>query len=217
MIIARSSQKRGFTLLELILSSGIVAILMLALYTALHTAYKARLAMNAQAEKVRSARVALDLVEQDLRSILPPGGTFAGPFTGTANEIDCYCLSRDYGQDTNPLADGMRLVDVLMDTSGGAPALVQKVTRNLLPAAAVEPTTEIIATNVTAFSARYYDGADWSDSWDSTEQNDTLPKAVEITVTVRPNLPEPAYSLSRTIPLSCATVSDSGGTTIKGF
>jgi len=106
--------RRGFTLLELILTAGIVAILMLSLYTALHTAYKARAALNTASARVRTARIALDLIEQNLKSVMPPNASttatavLAGPFQGTQNEIDLYCLAHDFGNDNDPLSDGMR-------------------------------------------------------------------------------------------------------------
>jgi len=206
--------RRGFTLLELILAAGIVAILMLSLYTALHTAYKARAAMNTASARVRTARIALDLIEQNLKSALPPNArttataVLAGPFQGTQNEIDLYCLAHDYGNDTDPLSDGMRYVTIMMDSSTATTAvngqaLVQKVTRNLLPAAPVDPVEETLATNVTAFTVRYYDGVNWADTWDSTQQNNALPVAVEVTVTVQPSAKDQPYTLMRTIALPC--------------
>lgn len=202
---ARTSHHRGFTLLELILASGIVALLMLSLYTALHAAFQARMVMNTQTAKVRAARVALDLIEQDLKSIMPPSTTavLAGPFISSANEIDCYTLGRDYGQDNNPQADGMRYVSVMMDSSAGAPALVRKVTRSLITSGASQPTTEVIASDVTAFAVSYYDGSTWADTYDSTAANDALPIAVRVTVTVQALPTDQPYSMSRLIPLSC--------------
>ena len=212
----RPRRQNGFTLLELILSSFIIALLMLSLYTALHTAYKARTVMNTASAKVRSARAALDLIEQDLRSVQPPStvDVLAGPFEGTDSEIDFNCLARDYGKDADPLSDGMRYVSILMDSSTGTQALVQKVQRNLLPAAAADPVNEIIATNVTAFSVRYYDGTDWATEWDSTQENNTLPVAVEVTVTVQPSPTDPPFTLIRTVAIPCGVnVNNSSSTT----
>ena len=212
-------RRSGFTLLELILASGIVALLMLSLYTALHTAYKARIAMNSAAARVRSARVALDLIEQNLRSTQPPStlGVLAGPFEGTQNEIDFFCLARDYGQDASALSDGPRYINVLMDTTNGSQVLVQKVQRNLLPAAAADPADEIIATKVTAFSVRYYDGSDWATEWDSTQLNNTLPVAVEVTITVQPTPADPPYTLARTIAIPCGVNVNNSTPTSAGF
>lgn len=41
----------------------------------------------------------------------------------------------------------------------------------------------VIAEYISGFNIRYYDGTDWVDEWDMSEQN-SLPKAIEITLSV---------------------------------
>lgn len=47
---------------------------------------------------------------------------------------------------------------------------------------------KLVAREVSALTFRYYDGGQWLEEWDSTARNE-LPKAIEITITLRDELP----------------------------
>jgi hypothetical protein len=66
--------------------------------------------------------------------------------------------------------------------STGERALARRVVSNLLSPTPVDPDNEILARGVRSFNLRYYDGAQWWNSWDSTLENDSLPAAVEVTL-----------------------------------
>jgi uncharacterized membrane protein YgcG len=62
--------------------------------------------------------------------------------------------------------------------------LVREVTTNLLAPKEVEPEEQILCRDVTSLNFRYYDGDGWVDDWDSTEDANSLPKAVEVEIEV---------------------------------
>ena len=210
-------KRSGFTLLELVLSMSIAAMMALALYSAMYAGFKARTSAQMQMRDIRSATVALDLIEQDLQSILPPGGTLAGPMVGyamgspgrEANSLDFYCLGRDRGAN-DVFSNGFRRVQFVLRTDGTSPVLVRKVTRNLLAPVVAEPVEEILATDVVAFSVRFFDGTTWQDEWDSTLQSDALPTAIEVTIRKAPDrhTAATAYSVTRLVRLPCAVPLD---------
>ena len=220
------TRRRGFTLLELIIATAMVAMLTLALYTGLVTAFRAQALASRQGDATRQAKAALDLIEQDLRSILPPkDGGLAGPFLGQdvgvggdAGIIDFYTLGSDYGRTDTPLGDGFRHVKyaLLADgtiTTAGKPAnmLVRGVVRAVANTAEGDPENETLARNVAELTVRYYDGAAWYDTWDSTQQSNGLPLAVELTIAIGdPTTADPqhAYKLTRMIRLSCGLTPD---------
>jgi prepilin-type N-terminal cleavage/methylation domain-containing protein len=226
----RRRRQSGFTLLELILALGMVAMLTLTLYMGLTVTVRAKERAFAAVAPVRTALLAADLVRQDLESVLPCKQLLAGPFIGTsqngADILDFYCLGSDVGWHAAPVAEqgltpaqggdvpwseGPRHVVLYLDTSSQPPSLVRSVTRNLLAPTVPPPDDEVLCRNVRSFTVRYYDGTDWQDSWDSTTLGDILPQAVELTFeAVIDDQPKPGqqpvvYKVTRVFPLACAT------------
>lgn len=107
---------------------------------------------------------------------------------------------------------------VLVPPGSNDHVLVRRVTRNLLSPQPVTPDDEVICRHVASFNLRYYDGTEWQDSWDSTQQTNELPVAVEVTLELDPpaNQPlnQPAKKFIRIFPVVCSTlVNDSNTTT----
>jgi len=181
----------AFTLLEVLVATALISILAGSLYATLGIAFKARRSALASVEPVRKADLALGLLGEDLRSAAVPNGILAGPFVGqdAADDLGHGADSLAfYGTTRSPeAAEGIgdiKKVELLCEPSGDGKTqvLVRCVTANLLPPTAVEPQREIICRNVYAFNLRYFDGADWLDTWDSTTVNNVLPSAIEVTL-----------------------------------
>ncbi len=78
----------------------------------------------------------------------------------------------------------------------------------------VDPDVEVICRGVAGFKLEYYNGSPTPvNSWDSTAQDNTLPNAVAVTITLnRPNGNmrnekdgQPCYTFTRIIPMPCST------------
>lgn len=205
--------RRGFTLLELVLSMGMIAMMALTLYTSLSVAFKARGSMEAQTLSVREASVVMDLLQQDFQSVLKPNGIMAGSFVGyamgtsgaEADSVTFCSLGSDAGVDS-PFADGMRKIELTLTTDGNTPVLVRRVQRNLLAPSVKTPQDEILSRNVTAFSVQYFDGSSWYTEWDSTLHDNTLPVALNVRIVLKiteNNGQIRNYQVHRIIPLAC--------------
>ena len=99
--------------------------------------------------------------------------------------------------------------------------LVRRVTRNLLAPQSVVPDDEVICRHVASFNLRYYDGTVWQDSWDSTQQTNELPVAVEVTLELEAAVDaprnQPGKKFIRYFPIVCSTlVNDANATTTTG-
>lgn len=99
----------------------------------------------------------------------------------------------------------------LTDINSPQYLLVRSVTRRLLAPVTPQPSRQVIARHVRAFVVRFYDGTQWLDTWDSTTLDNTLPLAVEITLTIDTPTGNGAtaaqdkpYTLVRIYPLACA-------------
>ena len=206
-------------MLELLLASAMVTMIGLTLYAAMGIGFRARGSAANQVSAMREAAVAMELVQQDLQSVVKPGGVLAGSFVGyamgsadvKADSLEFHALGRDAGDIDSPLADGVRRVELALRTDVSPPVLVRHVERNLLALAQQEPEDEILARNVRSFGVRYYDGYSWLTEWDSSLQSHALPLAVELTIELnepRPNDATKPYRLTQIVPLSCGQIAE---------
>jgi prepilin-type N-terminal cleavage/methylation domain-containing protein len=112
------------------------------------------------------------------------------------------------------VGDGeIKMVELTVITPDGSNdhVLVRRVTRNLLSPQQLTPDDEVICRHVSSFNVRYYDGTSWQDSWDSTQQNNELPAAVEVTLELEPlngDLNSPPLRFIRMFPIPISTVAN---------
>ena len=81
---------------------------------------------------------------------------------------------------------------------------MRRATRNLLAPTTPEPTEQTICRHVISLNFSYFDGTGWYDEWDSTQQDNRLPVAVEIALQLRP--PRAAASLPSNEELEAHTI-----------
>ncbi|HEY7087382.1 MAG TPA: type II secretion system protein GspJ [Tepidisphaeraceae bacterium] len=116
--------------------------------------------------------------------------------------------------DDNPTAEGIRRVDWGLRTDVTPSVLVRRVTRNLLAPTDVDPEEQVICRNVKSFSVKYFDGQDWYEDWDSTQQQDNaIPLLVQVDLVINQE-PTPqqqrtgqdpgTYHVNKVIPIPCA-------------
>jgi len=144
----------------------------------------------------------------------------AGPFEGQQgtgsgpNEIDD--LTFFTTADSPDHADGngeMKMVELTAGVPQGSNSsdlcLLRRVTNNLLPTSqTITPDEEILCRGVTGVTFQYFDGTNWNPSWDSTEEDNDLPAAVQVTLTIttrQSNGQTGSATYTRVFPLSCST------------
>lgn len=212
-----SRLRGGFTLLELIVAMAMIAIVAASLYAALAIAFKARRSARAQTEVVGSAMIALDVVEQEFRSAVPPEGTLTAPFVGSMQRIGLgsiatvsFCtmgrdpVAIDESGNVNPFFDSPRWVELSAVSTGDDLTLIRRIQRNLLTESAFEVEEEPLITGLASFEVRYFDGYEWLEEWDSELQGGVMPQAVKISLEFdqpAPSDPERNYRLRQVIPL----------------
>jgi type II secretion system protein J len=190
----RPSQPRGFSLLELILVMGMVAIITLSMYNAINVANKAKRSASDAVEPARAASIAADLIKSDLENVLPlkapPAmayefvGQHQGGGTGDADTVEFFTMGKDESAQDQPLSDGVRKIVLLLHTDTNPPVLVRQITRDLISQEQQQPEEEVLCRGVRSFSLRYYDGTQWQETWDSTTVGDALPLAVSFTLDI---------------------------------
>lgn len=181
----------AFTLLELLIAMTMMSIIALSLYTSMSIGFKARESAESRVEKGRAGEIAVELIRGMLTSSLIPNGILAGEFEGE-DERDEYGYDADtlvfYTADYNPAEDELACdiekvelgMSVREDTEERV--IIRKITTNLLSPKTLYPEEEVLCGGVRSWNLRYYDGNDWVDEWDSSDNDNALPKAVEITI-----------------------------------
>lgn len=227
MVIRRKSIMSAFTLLEMLLALAMMSMLATSLYVSLHTGFKARESAEATLAPARAAGIAMELLREDIESALPPRGILAADFVGVDGITDD-------GEDGDTLVfhssahvpeEGERACDVRKTElaiesldDGTQRALLRKITTNLLAPTVPEPREEVLCRGIRGFNVRYFDGAEWLDSWDSTAQDDVLPSAVEVTLHVdvpgRDPSPSGGYQFTRVFLLQCGGATAGEGTRV---
>ncbi len=105
-------------------------------------------------------------------------------------------LAQASGQTPNPLSPTASACDIRMvtyslvpqpnDTTGQLFILQRSITTDLLAPEAPPPELDNICDNVLALNFQYFDGTNWWPNWDSTQQDNTLPTAVQVTLQLQP-------------------------------
>ena len=191
----------GFTLLELLVAMSLMVVASACLYSSLYTSFKAKRSAERMLYPMETAQAALDMLEQDLRGVVVGGeddpNVLAGPFEGIddrigivrdADQITFYSTNHQINGDTTRISGGLGLIELVIEKEPDTDSylLVRKVTDNILSQDSQAPVEEILCRHVHSLNVRYYDGLRWYDKWDSTDQMDAGPLAVEVTLELEP-------------------------------
>lgn len=216
----------------------IVVVLAQSLYVSLDVALKAKRSADAAIAPIRAVGSAADLISKDFDSLMLPNPEsnnlestvlyVAGPFTavaeGSGDNSSTWVQFTTIGSDGIPdilHSEGARRVEIGLRTDISPPALVRRVTRNVLATVEQEPEEEVLCRNVKSFGLQFYDGIDWYDDWDSTLLEGAVPTVVQMEILLEvPNFQmageQPnTYRLSRFIPLAVGQPVDLTQTTTQ--
>jgi prepilin-type N-terminal cleavage/methylation domain-containing protein len=160
----------------------------------------------------------------------PAGWVLAGPFEGTqaqgAGGMETDDLVLFTTADATPHVDGngeIKMVELTVEQPQGSSdeCLVRRVTSNLTQEEPAKPDEEILCRGVTGFSLQYFDGSEWNPTWDSTQEDNTIPAAVQVTLNIsRPYNNGQPHTLvfTRVFPISCSNAAmDSNVSTATGL
>jgi prepilin-type N-terminal cleavage/methylation domain-containing protein len=208
----------GFTLMELMLSLALLALIMIILYGSFHAVVASKLHAEVRVESDQQARTLMWLMARELRGavftpLIPShvlmvgqasrqGGmpldsiTFATLDPSHRRALDGFSAEENvtYSAVPNPKHRGWFLW-----TRSQRSGLIQTANPPTLP-----PT--VLATNVLSVHFRYFNGFQWLEVWDSTSSpaGQSLPQAISIELQMASGR-QPVY-LSTMITLPMATI-----------
>jgi type II secretion system protein J len=195
-------RQTGFTLMELLVAMSLMVVASACLYSSLYTGFRARESAEKILIPLQAAKIAMDMIKQDLRgAVVGPDedpNILAGPFFGeddrTGANVDTdvvtfFSSHHEINGDEERITCGIGMIEfsLIEPVKEDTYTLVRYVTDNLQTEDEQEPVEEVLCRNVRALNFRYYDGLRWYEDWDSTEQWDALPVAVEVMLEMEPH------------------------------
>lgn len=238
-------RRSGFTLIELLLAVAIFAVVLLAIQSVFFSALTLRNRTVSQLDNALPLDRALEILKRDLTSLVPPGGTFSGPFqSATSTRAGLGPASTASTNNQSTLLPGRVVSPVIHTASGiiddwkpwaeisrvtyylGTPTnhdagldLYRAVTRNLLPIVEDQPEHQWLLGGVEALQFLYFDGLQWLESWDSDTAPTPLPGAVKVQLwlTVSRESPRPTSShpIELIVPIQVQTASSDSESTTE--
>jgi len=185
----------GFTLVEIIIATSIMAILLVAIHTAFYSALGLREKTIDSIEAGLPFEQALQTMQRDLANlVISTNGTFFGPLqtTNPTNTLPGQ-VGPDFYSSGGEL-DGVvpwgnvEKIDYLLSAPTNGPHgpgqdLIRAVTRNLLPVNPPPMPDEkhALLSGVQSLTFLYYDGSQWEAAWDTTQQTN-LPLAIKVQI-----------------------------------
>jgi prepilin-type N-terminal cleavage/methylation domain-containing protein len=197
--------RRGFTLIEVVISASLMALIMVSAYLCLNAAFSGRKEIEPRLEIIQNARVAMAIMTADLRAACPLSKDY--DLIGMPRTLgDVQADNLDFAtHNYTPKHPGegdfcQESFFVQRNRQTGLYSLWRR--RN--PRIALDPLSggsiEEIATGLAGLKLEYFDGFDWSDSWGDTSSDDKaqtslrqksnlqgMPQAIRITLMLDSN------------------------------
>ncbi|MBA4150285.1 MAG: prepilin-type N-terminal cleavage/methylation domain-containing protein [Verrucomicrobia bacterium] len=202
-IRAVHSKASGFTLIELVISSAVAAMILVGAYMCLSAGLAGQKLIEPRSEVTQNARVAMAIISADLRSACPLSTEF--DFLGMARTMDDIeadnldFATHNYAPRRPGEGDFCQLSYFLEKDEEGRFNLWRR--RN--PVIGLDPleggTREEIARDLRGLRFEYFDGLDWYDDWGNLETRKSkdpsdeepnlsgMPEAVRITLMFDPS------------------------------
>jgi prepilin-type N-terminal cleavage/methylation domain-containing protein len=195
----------AFTLIEVMISSALMALILVSAYLCLGAGFSAQKLIEPRAEIIQNVRVALALMSADLRAACPLSKTddFLG-MTRTVGDIEADNLdfaTHNYTPRRAREGDFCQESFYLdKDLETGQFSLWRRRNPTIALDALSGGSKEEIAKGVAGLKLEYFDGTDWHDSWGEAKSSDKkqnsasekdnlsgLPEAVRITLLMDSN------------------------------
>lgn len=200
---------KAFTLIEMLLTVAICAIVLLAINGVFATAIRLRDKTSEAVAEAIPVNRALEVLSRDLKGAVGPGGYLAGDFrcgvqaTGATMGLsgEAGSAGLDFYTSTGAISDAAPwgdLQEVLYqlkapsDPDQTGMDLVRCVNRNLLATTTQTPEIQCLLRQVQTLEFECYDGSQWRTTWDTSATDTNLPLVVRVRIQLAPRPGEPS-------------------------
>jgi type II secretion system protein J len=221
---------KGFTLIEMLLTVAICAIVLLAINGVFATAVHLRDKTSDAVEEALPVTRALEILYRDLKGAVGPGGYLAGDFrcgvqaTGATMGLsgEAGSAGLDFYTTTGVISKAAPWGDLQevfyelkspSDQNQTGMDLVRCVNRNLLAMTTQTPAIQRLMGNVQTLEFECYDGSQWRNTWDTSASDTNLPLVVRVRIQLVPQPGEAAGNrqpVEMIVPLVSPLVSQTG-------
>jgi type II secretion system protein J len=193
---SRTGDRRGFTLIELILSIGAAALILIVANQVLFTSLRLRDRVSDAVEAAAPLELALDTLRLDLQGAVTPktNGLMSGSFRAgnLSSTVNSQPVSLEFNTTTGtmrpaePWGAVQRVSYGLRNSVDGGPGamdLYRGITRNLLSLSTPEVEDQLLLRDVLRMDVESYDGLQWQSQWDTSDTSGlttNLPVAVRV-------------------------------------
>ena len=193
---SRTGDRRGFTLIELILSIGAAALILIVANQVLFTSLRLRDRVSDAVEAAAPLELALDTLRLDLQGAVTPktNGLMSGSFRAgnLSSTVNSQPVSLEFNTTTGtmrpaePWGAVQRVSYGLRNSVDGGPGamdLYRGITRNLLSLSTPEIEDQLLLRDVLRMDVESFDGLQWQPQWDTTDTSGittNLPVAVRV-------------------------------------
>jgi prepilin-type N-terminal cleavage/methylation domain-containing protein len=187
-MIGRAPLRRGFTLVELLLTTSLVAVIVIEAGMILRTASRAYGRLQDQAAAAATAEDALWLIGRDTVHVACPTDPARPPVVAADTGSDNAVLLRL--RMTGSAVSGRRaqVVDYFVYSEDADRRLLvrrsEPIRHGPADAESHQVAWEILADDVAGFDVRFFDGRTWTDGW-IRAADAALPTLIEATLTIR--------------------------------
>jgi general secretion pathway protein J len=192
-----TNQRRAtaFTLLEVLIAVAVFAVVLAAVNAVFYGALRLRNGTTRSLEAAAPVTQALARLRRDLRGLVLPGGTLAPTFqssdvstmemasSGTRSAGPSFYSNTGKVEEGAPWGEVQQVTYYLRESTNRLAAgqdLIRAVRRNLLAQEQEPPDEEWLMSGVQRIQFSFHSGTQWRDSWDSTAETNSLPRAVRV-------------------------------------
>lgn len=178
-------ERKGFTLLEIVLAIALSSIVLLAVYFTYFGVNQSIDAASEGQEALETGRILMELIKQDIRGMAPPPKY---PLIAVIDDIEDEEPSHRINFITTSAmgANPFGLSEVgyfIYKTPEGEKYFIRRESTEIKEELGEEGVDFELSRIVTSFKLSFFDGADWVEEWNSRSAG-KMPKQVRIEITV---------------------------------
>jgi len=189
----------GLTLVEVLVTLGLLAIVMTLVYGSLWTTVDGLQRIERRTDREQAARILLEMMERELRSALLTGDDLRLYFLGedgVANDQPADKLTWVHAAHVKlhwqlPEAETAEVSYWLESDADGHPILYRREDASRDGDLASGGTVYELSEEVIGLDFKYYGPQGWVDEWDSRQQGNALPRVVQISLFLPPESDDP--------------------------
>lgn len=194
-MMIRSSNQKGFTLIEVVIAVGILAVMMMMVSSTLSNVLKLKSRAERRAEVRHVLYVAMGKITDDLGMAFMADTTLQGKdsyyltsFSGEENKMNFTTMSNLHFVKNAKDTDQVRVVYELIKNENGGTDLARRQTDHLVPNPDKGGQRYLLIPNVKTFELQYYDSnkKEWEQKWDtdSISSAGRLPQMVKVKIEI---------------------------------